>query len=182
MLVLARLINELITSPIYRTRSYKPWKAGVAWWCQCRQRPNLVSRVLPKPCTLMLPPQWHQRSSAQNSAQVFFVVLTSLETFIAFFALCCLWIVWTIGRFASKHRQTRISSPRSTQHRFIILITQLLHSFDILGHKLPICANYYKQHFGSWLVLNLGISLPRYIDSAPYTFSSHLSSQYCRFD
>ena len=97
-------------------------------------------------------------------------------------ALCCLWIVWTIGRFASKHRQTRISSPRSTQHRFIILITQLLHSFDILGHKLPICANYYKQHFGSWLVLNLGISLPHYIDPAPYTFSSHLSSQYCRFD
>ena len=47
--------------------------------------------------------------------------------------------------------------------RFIILITQLLHSFDILGHKLPICANYYGQHFGSWLVLNLGISLQRWL-------------------
>ena len=36
----------IITSPIYRTRSYNPWKAGVAWWCQCRQTPTLVSRVL----------------------------------------------------------------------------------------------------------------------------------------
>ena len=43
----------LITSPIYRTRSYKPWKAGVAWWFQCWQTPTLVSRVLPKPCTLV---------------------------------------------------------------------------------------------------------------------------------
>ena len=43
----------MITSPIYRTRSYKPWKAGVAWWCQCRQTPTLVSRVLPKPYTLI---------------------------------------------------------------------------------------------------------------------------------
>ena len=37
----------LITSPINRTRSYKPWKARVAWWCQCRQTPTPVSRGLP---------------------------------------------------------------------------------------------------------------------------------------
>ena len=44
-----------VTSPIYRTCSYKAWKAGVVWWCQCWQTLTMVSRVLQTLCPAHFP-------------------------------------------------------------------------------------------------------------------------------